>query len=112
ATTGAASNITEDSTHQFVTEAEKTSWNSVASAVADYTNDLAAKQDKSDSTVTTAQAQAHTILTQGAGVAGNLVSLASGIEAIDGTAIPVATAWGGASGSDNTSTITISSLRN
>ena len=104
--------IATDANNAFVTEAEKTSWNNVASAVADYTNDLAAKQDKSDSTVTTAQATAHTILTEGAGVAGNLVSLAGGIEAIDGTQIPVATGWAnGANGADTVSNRTISSLR-
>ncbi|MBR3148314.1 MAG: hypothetical protein IKF41_03160 [Alphaproteobacteria bacterium] len=104
--------VATDANNAFVTEAQKTAWDNAATAVADYTTDLAAKQDKSDSTVTAAQAQAHTILTEGAGVAGNLVSLAGGIEAIDGTAIPVATAWGGASGNDTTSTMTISSFRN
>jgi len=104
--------IATDANNAFVTEAEKTSWNSVASAVSDYTNDLAAKQDKSDSTVSAEQATAHTILNQGAGVAGNLVNLAGGIEAIDDTQIPVATGWAnGANGADTVSNLTISSLR-
>ena len=103
--------IATDENNAFVTEAQKTAWTTAASAVADYTTDLAAKQDKSDSTVSAEQAAAHTILTQGAGVAGNLVSLAGGIEAIDATRITVASTWGGTAG-DTTTTITISSLRN
>ena len=51
-----------------------------AATVANYASDLAGKQNVSDSTVTTEQAAAHSLLTAGTGVAANLVSVADSAE--------------------------------